>query len=114
MPSAYIRSLTAHVEAEHAKHQAQREEQARSEAQAAREKLVPLDVRLRRLLDTIPHEVQAGGISLEPLRKMLRGAKGRGCHCGAIGDELRRMGWRRVRSWKKCENGFRAFWFPPS
>jgi hypothetical protein len=85
-----------------------------AEAQAAREKLVPLDVRLTRLLDTIPPEVQTDGISLETLRKMLRGAKGRGWHCGAIGDELRRMGWGRERNWKKTENGFRAFWFPPS
>ncbi len=114
MSTAYVRSLMAVVEAEHAKHQAQREEQARVEAQTAREKLVPLDVRLKRLLDTIPPEVQTDGISLETLRKMLRGVKGRGCHCGAIGDELRRMGWRRVRSWTKSENGFRAFWFPPS
>jgi hypothetical protein len=114
MSTAYIRSLMAVAETEHAKHQAQREEQACAEAQAARERLVPLDVRLKRLLDTIPPEVQTDGISLEALRKMLRGVKGRGCHCGAIGDELRRMGWRRVRSWMKSENGFRAFWFPPS
>ena len=114
MGSAYVRKLMESVEAEHAKHQAQREEQARAEAQAAREKLVPLDVQLTRLLDTIPPEVQTDGISLETLRKMLRGAKGRGWHCGAIGDELRRMGWRRERNWKKTENGFRAFWFPPS
>ena len=59
-------------------------------------------------------EVQIDGISLEALRKMLRGVKGRGCHCGAIGEELRRMGWQRERNWKKTENGFRAFWFPPS
>jgi hypothetical protein len=111
--TAYIRSLMAVVEAEHA-NQAQREEQARAEAQAAREKLVPLDVRLKRLLDTIPPEVQTDGISLETLRKMVRGVKGRGCHCGAIGDELRKLGWRRVRSWMKSENGFRAFRFPLS
>jgi len=79
-----------------------------------RSQRLALDVRLKRLLDTIPLEVQTDGISLEALRKMLRGAKGRGCHCGAIGDELRRMGWRRERNWKKSENGFRAFWFPPS
>ena len=69
MSTAYIRSLMKSVEAEHAKRQAQREEQARAEAQAAREKLVPLDVRLKRLLGTIQHEVQADGISLETLRE---------------------------------------------
>jgi hypothetical protein len=79
-----------------------------------RSQRLALDVRLKRLLDTIPLEVQTDGSSLEALLKMLRGAKGRGCHCGAIGDELRRMGWRRERNWKKSENGFRAFWFPPS
>ena len=83
------------------------------EARAAREKLVPLDLRLRRLLDTIPPEVWRDGIALETLRKMLRGAKGRGARSGAVGDELRRMGWKRVRSWRKSENGFRALWFPP-
>ena len=34
-----------------------------------------LDVRLKRLLDTIPLEVQTDGISLEALLKMLRGKK---------------------------------------
>lgn len=114
MSSAYVRSLMESVEAKNAKYQAEREEQARIEAQATREKLVPLNVRLKRLLDTIVPEVKADGIALETLRKMLRGAKGRGAHSGAIGDELRRMGWRRVRRWGKSENGFRALWFPPS
>ena len=114
MQSAYVKILMESVEIERAKYEAEREEQARIEAKAAREKLVPLDVRLKRLLDTIPPEVRSDGISLETLRKMLRGAKGRGAHSGAIGDELRRMGWKRVRSWRKSENGFRALWFPPS
>jgi hypothetical protein len=102
------------VEIERARYDAQREEQARAAAQSTRDRLIPLSVRLSKLLSQISGEVQAEGLCLETLRKMLRGAKGRGAHSGAIGDELRRMGWRRVRSWKKSENGFRALWFPPS
>ena len=114
MQSAYVKILMESVELERAKFEAQRDEQARADAQSTREKLVPLDVRLKRLLDTLAPEVKAEGLCLETLRKMLRGAKGRGAHSGAIGDELRRMGWKRVRSWTKSENGFRALWFPPS
>jgi hypothetical protein len=88
--------------------------QARAEAQAARERLVPLDVRLKRLLDTIPPEVQTMGFLWKSSERCFVPRKGAGGHCGAIGGELRRMGWRRIRSWKKTENGFRAFWFPPS
>jgi hypothetical protein len=114
MSNAYVRSLMESVEVERAKYEAEREEQARIEAQSTRERMVPLSVRLSKLVSQISEEVQAEGLCLETLRKMLRGAKGRGAHSGAIGDELRRMGWRRVRSWKKSENGFRALWFPPS
>ena len=114
MQSAYVKILMESVEIERAKHEAQREEQARAEAKATRERLVPLDVRLKRLINSLAPEVKADGISLETLRKMLRGTKGRGARSGAVGDELRRMGWKRARSWKKSENGFRALWFPPS
>ena len=110
MTSAYVRKLMESVEIEHAKH----EEQARAEAQAVRDRLVPLHVRLSKCLAEIPDEVKAEGLSLEALRKMLRGAKGRGAHCAAVADSLRAMKWRRVRRWDKSEDGFRVLWFPPS
>lgn len=97
--SAYVRSLNAMVDAARARQEAESGEKARAEAQAAREKLVPLDVRLSRLLATIPAEVQAEGLSLETVRKMLRGAKGRGAHAGEVGDALRRLGYVRERRW---------------
>lgn len=111
--TAYIRHLKALAEAESSARLADIARRAREEALATREKLVPLGVRLQRLLETIPHEVQAEGLSLEALRKMLRGSQGGGAHCGELGQELRRQGWRRVRSWKSCEGGFCAKWFPP-
>ncbi|WP_330083307.1 hypothetical protein [Methylocystis iwaonis] len=68
MSSAYIRSLNAVVEAEHAKREAAKAEDNRIAAKEAREKLVPLETRLVRLLATIPAEVQAEGLSLMSLQ----------------------------------------------
>lgn len=113
MSSSYVRSLNAFVEAEHARHKARQEEKSHAEADAARQKLIPLVARLKKLLDTIPAEVQAEGLSLETVRKMLRGAKGRGAHAGEIGDALRRLGYVRERRWRTAEGGFRAKWYPP-
>lgn len=114
MSSAYVRGLIAMVEAEQAMHDERREQAVRAEAKAAREKLVPLEVRLSRLLDTIPPEVQAEGLSLEVLRRMLKGVGGRGAHCAALGACLRRAGYVRERRWRSDYGGFRALWYPPS
>jgi hypothetical protein len=116
MSSAYIRSLNALVEADHAKHEAAQDEKQRAAVAEARENLVPLETRLARLLATIPAEVQAEGLSLMSLQAQLR-ARGRGhsrCHVGELGLALSRLGWRRVRNWSKDEGGFCAKWFPPS
>lgn len=109
--SAYVRSLIARTEAGRARQEAAREEKARAEAKAAREKLVPLDVRLSRLLATFPPEVQTEGLSLETIRRMLRGVNGRGAHAGELGEALRRNGLVRRRGWVNAEGGFRALWY---
>jgi hypothetical protein len=106
---AYLAELNAFVERDRA-------QQERAAAEAAREKLVSLDVRLGRLLASIPPKVQAEGLSLMSLQAQLR-ARGRGhtrCHIGELGGALRRMGWRRLRRWNKSADGFCALWFPPS
>lgn len=113
MTSAYIRSLEAMVKADQARHEERRREVARAEAAAAREKLIPLDARLAKLLATIPPEVQAEGLSLETLRRSLKGVGGRGAHCASLGDCLRRAGWVRERRWKAGAAGFTALWYPP-
>jgi hypothetical protein len=76
--------------------------------------MVPLDVRLNRLLDTIPLEVQSDGMSLMSSQAQLK-ARGRGHsghHVGELGDALRRAGYVRRRRWLSDAQGFRALWYP--
>jgi hypothetical protein len=62
--SAYIAGLNAIVE----RSRAHNAEQERAAAQAARERLTPLEDRLGRVLATIPVEVQREGLSLSSLQ----------------------------------------------
>ena len=110
--SAYIRTLNASLDAGHAEYEALHAEKARVEAQAGRERLVPLNIRLKKLLESIPAEVQAEGLSLETIRTMLRGAQGRAAHAGTLGEALRRLGYGRERRWRAAEGAFKALWYP--
>jgi len=105
----YAARLMASVEANRLKEQARREERARTEAKAARERLTPLDERLARLLATIPVDVQREGLSLLSLRASLRGRRRGNCHPGELGAALRRLGFQRRRDWGGAD-GFRAIW----
>lgn len=107
--SAYIKGVQARLAAAH---EAQHAEQERAAEQAAREKLVPLQVRVARLIETIPPAVQAEGLSLLALQAQLR-ARGRGhsrCHVGELGDALRKLGFTRERRWSGGVDGFQAVW----
>ncbi len=117
--SHYIKMLKAETEARQAEDQARAIRQAEAiravEATAARDRLVPLDVRLTRLLTTIPAEIQREGLSLPTLRTMLKGRRRGGCHPGELGTALRRLGWTRKRCWRgDGDGGFAARWHPPS
>lgn len=103
--SAYLAGLAAVVEAEHA----QEAERQRGLEAAARERLTPLEVRLTRLLATIPLEVQREGLSLAQLQTSLRGRWRGHCHPGELGGALRRLGFVRDRRWR-ADAGFRAYW----
>ena len=96
----YAATLRKSAEENRAKHQAEREEKARAEAKAARERLTPLDERLTRLLATIPVEVQREGLSLSSLQASLRGRWRGNCHPGELGAALRRLGFVRRRNWR--------------
>ena len=112
--SAYLKRLYEDVEADHAKREAAHAEKKRAIADEAREKLVPLETRLARLLLTIPPEVQAEGLSLMALQNQLR-ARGSGhtrCHVGELGDALRVLRYQRRRNYSSVD-GARAKWFPP-
>lgn len=107
--SSYIRRLNERV----ARDQAQRAEKEQADTEAVREKLVSLEVRLKRLLADIPREVQAEGLSLSALQASLRG-RGRGrCHPGELGAALRKVGFTRRRGWQAAA-GFSARWYPSS
>jgi hypothetical protein len=105
--SAYIQQLMRQVEQE----EARRAEERRATKEAERERLAPLQDRLKRLLQQIPEEAQREGLSLMNLQAQLR-ARGRGhmlCHVGELGEALRKLGFRRERRW--CANaGFSALW----
>jgi hypothetical protein len=109
--SAYINQLNAAMAVTA---QARREEEALAAApaaQAARERLTPLEDRLARLLATIPPEVQHEGLALPALQAAMRGRWRGNCHPGDLGAALRKLGFERRRQWRG-EAGFRALWTP--
>lgn len=112
MLRAYAAMLETGAEANRAKHNAQREEKARAEAEAARVRLTPLDERLTRLMGTIPVEVQREGLALASLQASLRGRWRGNCHPGELADAMRRCGFERRRNWRGGADGFRALWYP--
>ena len=83
------------------------------EADAARERLTPLEDRLKRQISTVPPEVQREGLSLASLQVMLRGRWRGAAQAGQVGAALRRLGWVRRRSWQRGAEGFSATWYPP-
>jgi hypothetical protein len=105
--SYYIQQLNAGIE----RNRARQEEKKRAGTQAARERLIPLEERLSRLLDTIPIELQREGLSLTSLQASLRGRWRGKCHPGELGGALRKRGFKRERRWHD-EGGFKALWFP--
>jgi hypothetical protein len=107
----YAATLRKSAEENRAKALARREEMARAETEAARERLTPLEDRLARLLATIPLEMQREGLSLSTLQASLRGRWRGNAHPGEIGRALRRLGFERRRDWSG-DDGFRALWYP--
>ena len=106
-----LSQLEASSKAQRGKHQAQRDEKARAEAEAARVRLTPLDERLTRLLATIPLEMQREGLLLAALQASLRGRRRGNCHPGELGNAMRKLQSVRRRNWPDGA-GFQALWFP--
>ena len=108
--SAWVSQLQAEFERE-AMENAAAEEKVRlaRQSEEARHRLTPLQDRLARLLATIPDEMKKQGLSLPVLQASLRGRSRGLCHPGELGDALRRLGFRRVRSWQN-NAGFQAVW----
>src|SRR4051794_33223454 len=90
--------------------QAQAAERGRASTLAARERLTPLEDRVARLLESIPVELQAKGLSLSALQASLRGRWRGACHPGELGTALRKLGFTRKRRWRGAD-GFQALWY---
>lgn len=104
--SAYV----ARLRAAQANIEQQKAESVRAMADAARERLRPLDERLARLLLSIPIEMQREGLSLPTLQASLRGRWRGNAHPGELGRALRKAGFVRKRDWSG-DNGSGARWF---
>jgi hypothetical protein len=89
-------------------------EPALCKAQAWRERLTPLEVRLEKILSEIPGDVQADGLSLHALQQFVKGRWRGNAHPGEIGTAMRHLGWYRTRKWRGDTVGFRALWYPAS
>jgi hypothetical protein len=105
--NAYVKELMKQGEAEIA----ERNRIRKTEQQAVRDRLSPLESRLAKLLSTIPIEVQQEGLSLNTLQASLKGRWRGSCHPGELGAALRKLGFKRERKWSDGD-GFRALWFP--
>ena len=111
---AYVSNLMNITTAEHSDYVAQQQDAQAREEQAARDRLTPLEARLKRVLSDIPDSVQREGLSLPTLQQMLRGRWRGNCHPGELGRALRRLGYTRDRRWRGEAEGFKALWFPPT
>ena len=109
----YLRELDTQAAEERARHDAVKQARTEATIAAARERFTPLDVRLGRLLATIPAEVQAEGLSIIAVQTKLR-PRGHnpayGCHIGELAAALRRFGFVRERRWRDEQSSFRALW----
>ena len=74
--------------------------------------LAPLQERLKRVLDQVPHSIQQEGLSLLQLQTYLRGRKGGLPHIGELGGAMRRLGWQRRRAWSDETTSFSSRWYP--
>jgi hypothetical protein len=103
-----LRAMHARIEAERKQEAA---EETRCREEAALHRMAKLEDRLRRLLQTIPIEVQREGLSLRSLQSCLRGRWRGNCHPGELGAALRKLRFERRRLWKSAA-GFSARWYP--
>ena len=104
--TAYIKSLNVLVAQQNARFTEQKTQLTNS----ARDRQTPLEVRVARLLKTIPLELQREGLSLTSLQAGLRGRWGGSCHPGELGSALRKLSFQRRRQWRG-DAGFQARWF---
>lgn len=72
----------------------------------------PMHERVAAVLKRLTPEELTAGIRLEWLCEQLAGKYRGHAQPKAVGAALRRLGFRRVRSWRGDDIGFRATWHP--
>lgn len=109
--TTYMEELEAECQAQHAESKRRKEADDAASAASWRDQMRPLRDRLADLLQTIPDEVKANGVSLSTLQVQLKGRKASKAHCGEVAEALRSLGYRRIRLWKQSDaEGFPAVW----
>lgn len=98
-----MRAKAEELRTTRAEHQAK---VAQEEADLAR----PMVERVRDAIAAMPPEDVANGIKLEQLAGMIKGRYKGHAQPKEVGEALRQLGYTRVRSWRKSEEGFRSTW----
>jgi hypothetical protein len=106
----YLERIQTEHEQRMAERQAKAEDKNRRSNVQWKERLTPLEQRLKKLLTEMPEEKLAEGLSLDSLRRLLAGKWRGNCHPGELGAALRKLGFNRRRSWSDDDGGFRAKW----
>ena len=106
----YLEKLNAAVEQELLAKQQKQLEDAHKATVAWRNAMMPLEQRLKRVLDEMPESIKTNGLSLPALQQMLKGRWRGNAHPGELGDALRNLGYVRTRSWHGDEIGFTTLW----
>lgn len=70
----------------------------------------PMVDRVRDAIAAMPPEDVANGIKLEQLAGMIKGRYKGHAQPKEVSEALRQLGYTRVRSWRKSEEGFRSTW----
>jgi hypothetical protein len=108
--AAYIQELDRLVEDDHARHGSVKQEREKGRA----ERLTPLEMRLSRLLKSIPIEEQRAGLSLVDIQTRLVGRHRGKARSGDVGIAMRKFTYNGVRCWRRdgSDQGFRSLWHP--
>lgn len=88
------------------------ERRAAAEAEKTKARLVPLEERLRRLLDEVPDAQQREGLPISLLQPLLRGRRRGNAPAGHIGKALAKIGWTKYRHSPRHRPTY-VLWYPP-
>lgn len=110
---SYLEKLNAKLEQDLAKREHEQADEEQKTIAAWQHAMTPLEQRLKKILDEMPEQVKANGVSLPVLQQMLKGRWRGNAHPGQLGVALRKLGYVRERRWRGDESGFIALWRKP-